>query len=302
MYRNMMRTVLVLITFTSSFLNAFGQRIVLGVLEDNPGHYVGEPNFRTVRAVFRKEGSDWRPFRSDCADQTCLKDVTSTYPNEVTWNIAFDGKDLGQVTTRTPKDFAWYADVGQQEIPSKVTVPTMGKRSSEFGGFSDAAVYRPLIANSQPYFKDPDTWKSVTVASEFTAALQQEFRKKFPKLCRLSQADSSTLELLPYRNEEVKIVKAYASKTGWLVAHLHLEAIDCQDVEAGFNIDDPWFVVDPKKSIRYLDSGMWLVDAGDYDNDGRSELVFSINRYNRGGYELFYDDFKQHALFEFSYH
>jgi hypothetical protein len=47
---------------------------------------------------------------------------------------------------------------------------------------------------------------------------------------------------------------------------------------------------------------MWLVDAGDYGNDGRSELLFSIDRYNRGGYELFYDDFRKRAVFEFSYH
>lgn len=47
---------------------------------------------------------------------------------------------------------------------------------------------------------------------------------------------------------------------------------------------------------------MWLVDAGDYDNDGRSELVFSIDRYNEGGYELYYNDFKKHSTFRFGYH
>jgi hypothetical protein len=83
---------------------------------------------------------------------------------------------------------------------------------------------------------------------------------------------------------------------------LHLEAVDCADVEAGFDIDDPWFVVDTKKSIAYLESGIWLVDAGDYDNDGRSELVFSINRDNEGGYEIYYDNFKKHATFRFNYH
>jgi hypothetical protein len=41
---------------------------------------------------------------------------------------------------------------------------------------------------------------------------------------------------------------------------------------------------------------MWLVDAGDYDNDGKSELVFAIDCANEGGYELFYDDFKKHVL------
>ena len=47
---------------------------------------------------------------------------------------------------------------------------------------------------------------------------------------------------------------------------------------------------------------MWLVDAGDYDNDGKSEVLFSIAGYDRGGYELFYDDFQKHASFEFGYH
>ena len=110
------------------------------------------------------------------------------------------------------------------------------------------------------------------------------------------------MEPFPYHDEDVKLVKAYASKGGWVAAQLHLEAIDCKDVEAGFDIDDPWFVVDAKNSVTYLDSGMWLADAGDYDNDGRSELVFSLYGDNRGGYELFYDDFKKRAQFEFGYH
>jgi hypothetical protein len=106
-----------------------------------------------------------------------------------------------------------------------------------------------------------------------------------------------------YRDEDIKLVKAYESNRGWTLARLHLgEAIDCEDVEAGFEINDKWFTVDPQRSVQYLDDGIWLVDAGDYDNDGKSELVFSIDDYNRGGYEIFYDDFKKHATFKFSYH
>jgi hypothetical protein len=54
--------------------------------------------------------------------------------------------------------------------------------------------------------------------------------------------------------------------------------------------------------VRYLGSGMFLVDAGDYDSDGKSELVFCINSDNRGGYRIYYDDFKKTAEFEFRYH
>ena len=65
---------------------------------------------------------------------------------------------------------------------------------------------------------------------------------------------------------------------------------------------DPWFTINPEHSVQYLGQDIWLLDAGDYDNDGRSEVVFVIEGYNRGGYELFYDDFRKHAIFEYSYH
>jgi hypothetical protein len=301
---NVSRAVPILLAAVASFLSvaASGQNVVLGVLEDNHGWYAGEPNFRAVRVVFRKTGVDWKPFQSDCRNQQCLKTMAAVYPHEMKWTIAFDGKNLGQITGRTPSEFKWYAAVGQQEITSSDPVPTVGKRSAEFGGYTEAAVYRPLVANSQPYFKDTEAWKPFTPSQSLIAVLQRAFRKQFPRLCRSSKADESKLEPFPYRDEDVKLVKAYSSKLGWVVARLHLEAIDCEDVEAGFDIDDPWFVVDPQASAAYLDAGMWLVDAGDYDNDGKSELVFSINRENRGGYELFYNDFKKRAAFEFSYH
>jgi hypothetical protein len=297
------RFLLVSLIITLSFRMASGQDVILGILEESHGHYAGDPNYRNVRVVFEKKGDVWQAFPSDCENQNCLKTITSSYPNEVKWWIEFDGKIVGQEVSHNRRDFRWYSDVGQQEIIGTDPVPTIGARSREFGGYTDAEVYRPLIANSRQYFTDPDRWKPFAASPELTTVLQQAFRQNFPKLCRLSEADNNTLEPLPYRDEDVKLVKSYESKSGWVVARLHLEAIDCADVEAGFDIDDPWFVIESnKKTVTYLDSGIWLVDAGDYDHDGRSELVFSINRENEGGYEIYYDGFRKHATFKFSYH
>jgi hypothetical protein len=38
-----------------------------------------------------------------------------------------------------------------------------------------------------------------------------------------------------------------------------------------------------RSEITLFNKGMWLVDVGDYDNDGKSELVFAIDRYDQGG-------------------
>lgn len=230
-----------------------------------------------------------------------MKAEATSYPREITWTVAFDGRNLGEVTSRTPDGFRAYWRVGQQEITSKTPVPTIGKRSTQFGGFLDTEVYRPLMVVSQPNFKDPALWKPTPLAPDFLHAVRQQFRRQFPKLCR-SAPDETNLVPFPYSDEEVKLAKSYASKAGSKLARLHLQAIDCDDTEAGFDIDDPWFLIDDKGSVRYLDSGMFLVDAGDYDADGKSELVFSIYGDNGGGYRIYYDDFKKNAEFKFNYH
>lgn len=271
------------------------------MLEESNGHYFGESNYRSVRVVFKKQGSEWKAFPSGCGDLACLKSVTSQFPLELKWVIAFDGRNVGRVTSARSSDFHYYSDIGQQAITSPTPVPTIGSPSPEFGG-NEAKVHRPLMANSQPYFADPDRWTPSVLSSDLTTLLRQAFRKKFLNLCRSSEGNETKLEPFPYRDEDVKPMKTYTSGKGWVIARMHLEAIDCRDTEAGFDIDDPWFFVDENKHVGFLDSGMWLVDAGDYDNDGRSELIFSISRDNEGGYEIWYDDFRKHATFKFHYH
>jgi len=177
----------------------------------------------------------------------------------------------------------------------------MGKRSTEFGGFTDASVYRPLVANSRPYFKDPESWKSAQPTADLVKLLRQHFRKKFPAVSNCADPDENVGRPWPYRDEDIKILKTYGSRNNWFVAQVRLEEYKC-DGPAGRPFVDQWFAVSPGLEIQFLGSAMWLVDAGDYDNDGSSELIFSIDDYDLGGYKIFYDKFEKHTAFEFGYH
>lgn len=294
-------TILLFLTQISAATMAMGQNVVLGVLEDVTGVYFGEPDSRKVRVVFQKKGNDWEAFPNDCPNQACLKSVSAQYPDEVVWSISFDRRNLGQVRGRTPKEFRFYSHVGLQEITSKGPVPTVGARSSEYGGFTDGSVYRPLVANSQPYFADPESWKPVLLPTNVAKLLRQVFRTKFPSVSNCASADESVAKPWPYRNQDVRIIKAYVSRNAWYVARLRLEESKC-DGPADDPFVDQWFSVSPGLEVQFLGRAMRLVDAGDYDNDGKSELVFSIDDYNRGGYEIFYDNFHEHATFKFGYH
>ena len=117
--------------------------VILGVLEDHPGEHAGDPNFWRVRAVFEKKGSEWQAFPNPCHDVQCLKTLPREYPKEVTWTIAFDGKNLGQLTARTTPEFRTYDSVGDEEITSSAPVPTVGRRLKGNSGFLFSPAYRP---------------------------------------------------------------------------------------------------------------------------------------------------------------
>jgi len=286
------------LSITSSY--ASPQDIVLGVLEDVPGTYVGDSNSWHVRATFHKTQSGWQAFPSSCPDQSCLKSIVAQYPAEISWTFGLDDKILGKVTTQTPRDFELYSHIGLQNITSG-SVPTLGKRSSEFGGFTDAEVYRPLVANSQPYFKDPDLWKPAPKSDDLTALLRGQFRKKYPRVSNCRSPEENVAKVWQYRDEDIKIEKTYSSNKGWFIASIQLQEYRC-DGPSDDAFVEQLFEVNPERQVSFLGAGMILVDAGDYDNDGKSELLFSITDYNRGGYKLFYDKFTKSVEFKFNYH
>lgn len=279
------------------------QGVILGVLEDFPGTYAEQPSTRALRVLFQKAGNDWKPFPSHCADQACLKTISASYPTEVAWTIAFDGKTLGKIIGRTVKEFDSYSSIGRQEIAAGDQVPTLGKRSLEWGGVWDTEAYRPIVVVSQPNFKDPEGWKPMTLDPAIVSAVRVQFRKHYPSLCRIDNTRDGTKQPWRYPESQIKVTRAYMSKSGWSVVGLHLENVrDCSDEEAGFQVEDPWFVIDPNRTIRFLDAGLSLIDAGDYDNNGESELVFVISHPHGGGFELFYNNFSKRAVFDLGSH
>jgi hypothetical protein len=282
---------------------AFGQvqPTLVGILEDNPGHYSGDPHYRDVRVVFRHDQAGWAGFPSDCTDQNCLKSIAMQFPPEVDWTITFSGQEVGHVLSRTPQSFDFYSTIGQQGIVSSATPPTIGRRSADFAGFSGEPVYRPLVAVSDSNYRDPEKWKPTQLSSDLVSAVRRAFREKFPHATNCTKQDGEHAKPWPYSDANIRVHAVYSSSRNWLIAELVLNGYEC-DVPSDEPFSPQWFVITPEQHVRFIGSNMWLIDAGDYDNDGKSELVFSIDDYNRGGYILFYDDFRQKAVFEFNYH
>ena len=104
---------------------------------------------------------------------------------------------------------------------------------------------------------------------------------------------------------DVRDADSYVSSRGWRLVTLSLQNYRCEGPSGGGE-HDPYaeqeFAISPAGAFAYLGAGLRLVDAGDYDNDGHSEMLFAVSGYDAGGYVLFYADFTRHADLKFAYH
>lgn len=275
--------------------------ILLGILEDVPGHYAGQPDIKAVRLAFEKVGEEWKAFPSECPDEKCLKTISSEYPGAVTWTVTFQGRPLGRLSARTRREFSFYSDVGLQDILDAGPIPAVGKKSEENGGFLGAAVYRPLIVTSETFSGDAEHWESTRLPLDLASSVRRAFRRKFLRVTNCKDPDQNRAVPWVYHDRNILITRSYSSLSHWFIVQIDLTPYRCDGPpdEAFLN---QWFAISPHAQITWLGKAMWFVDAGDYGGDGTSEVVFSIAGHDEGGYELFYDHFGKHSSFEFSYH
>lgn len=284
--------------------HADDSEIIVGVLEHHEGLVTGDPFYFTVRVVFKKTEGAWESFESDCRNPACLQALISEFPPRMTWTITFDGKNLGHVSTVNPRKFKYYSSVGQQDIVRGSKIPTIGTPSSKFNGWELEDVYRPLVAVSHPNYKDLDRWKLSHLEDKLIQLARTEFRKQFTTATNCDKEDENRSREIPwpYVDSDIKILKSYSSNKHWTLLQLILEGSECEMLDDHSPFMGQWFAVSPKHHVSHLGEAMTLIDAGDYDNDGRSEVIFKAYGNNRGGYKLFYKDFSTHASFEFLYH
>jgi hypothetical protein len=281
------------------YISANGQSVrpMLGMLEDTPGDVQSEPHHRDVRVLFYGDHGEWKAFPNDCRNVKCLTDVAAQYPQRVDWNVGFNGRQIGHLSTEAPKRFRSYHLVGQQRILTTSSIPSVGTAAVQFGGWSGAAVLRPLVANTRPFFSDPEAWLPADPPSEVLRRVREEFRKKHPSLVGCEHYNRPRR----YADAEIRIVKAYTSRSGLRLIEVGVNRCAPND-ESGDALEHEWYAAGLKGDVQYIGSNMWLVDTGDYDNDGKTELIFCVDDYNEGGYRLFYDNLKKQSAFTFSYH
>lgn len=259
--------------FAVCLLYAADQPLYVGVLEHPP-----ETSTRPhIRVAFQFVNGNWSAIPHEAADVDALAAVQKFFPDHVSWTVALDGKKLGAVDSHS-LEVRLYKDVGVHELMPESKVPTVRDTAKAFVTWMGASPYRPLVVISQPNYADPDRWKPFRPAAALGKQARAAFRSA-PEAPASSYPDSD-IYLQP---------KGYRSSGGDSVIELRLRAAQA------------WFLV--KNAVVYwIGNSLTLLDAGDYDGDGVSELLFQKSRYNHDGYLLFHVRDQSKQEFDWSYH
>jgi hypothetical protein len=270
-------------------------KLYLGFLDDAREEMInwkpGVAHQRVVRPAFERTLSGW--IRVDPA----------SLPPRMKWTIAFSGTNLGQVESQA--DPGGGLTVFQSIMTSAAAVPIVGSPSEQFAGLmaNPTKARRPLIAVSKPYFQDPDGWKRMKMSDEIAALVGKAFRREFPHVNRCK--DEEIVERnWRFPDSALTLPVAYASNKHSFLVEATLNAGDCGYVDDPDDpLSDPWFFVSSGGAVRRIGSFMSLLDAGDYDNDGRSELVFFLSQpEDTDGFVLYDANFGKPVTFTWTYH
>lgn len=265
----------------------------IAVLEDRAPSAASEAQRFVVRAVFESSENTWRAV-----------DVSSPdfLPLELDWTVSRNGEQLGVVRTTRPDAWTLARDAGTLDVAADPAPPTQGERTVEFAGWTGEPVYRPLIATATASFATPDPWREAPLAPVARDAAIQAFRAAFPAPQNCASAEENTPRAVSFDDDDIAMSNSLVSQSAWGLVTFNLTGYACDGPLDDSPFAPQMMLVSPDGDARVLGEGLQFLDAGDFDGDGTSEVVFVVNRYNQGGYELQANDFSHKVEALYSYH
>lgn len=277
----------------SCFAEKNSVNVYLGVLE-----YDKEVG---ARVAFLKNKGRWQSIK---ITNDKLENSIKVLPKELHWLIYFDGKILGKVTSKYEKQ-SLNSKTGLMTIVKSLDqLPKIKDKLNLFSNWEGEKKFRPLILTTNKTI-DPDRWKPYNIKGNALNSFKSIFIKKLggnvDNCTKYIEGKEQEFLNTKLNNQNVSLLKAYkSSKDEVLFGISTIAKYEC-DGPSSEEYSIHWFYK-TKNSVKFVGNQIMPIDAGDFDNDGKSEWMFSKSGYNLGGYKLFYDNFKNSVKFEWVYH
>jgi len=225
--------------------------------------YLGVLAEGRVRVAFEYRDGHWTAMPRDSAGLP-----------HVNWTVALDGRKIS-------------------DLKPGAHPPQIREGAEAFETWMGKLAFRPLVVISQPNFQDPDRWKPFRPPPDLLAVARSAFvQLQAPATCQGEPVDirPENLQLVP---------KAYRSAKGDVLLALSFDApkgigddVVCETI----------WLFKKESQFHHIGAGLTLLDAGDYDADGTSEIMFLKSGYNLDGYVLLNAKDASTQSFLWSYH
>jgi hypothetical protein len=277
----------------SIFTTITAVNLFIGVLEQP---MCKEDNIRFVRVLFEKQQDGW----NSCANPQFIK---SSFPSQ--WTVSFDGRNLGNIVTSDP---GWNNNNSSTYSRDRLLnlvgdSPVVRNNDTHFHGWCAYPLFRPLIVINRPNVTDPSCWKKSYPAQDIRNSVFPEFKKHVGKqfICPVDPEKRSEFH---FSEKHLVQLTCYSNIIGFRLVAVSLDP----SLNQCDGPPDPawfpnWFLVPvDSQHSNFIGDGLWLIDAGDYDADGNSEVIFWYSGYNLDGYVMFTSNFKNRVEYLWSYH
>lgn len=266
----------------------------LGVLERGraPGR---EVDYARLRLAFRRGPNGWQALSQMPRNQDELEGTLEGQPATLHWTLVRAGQGLGDVVDHRAERVSTYSQVGVRTMAPDAHLPDQGGLDDEFSGWSGDLSYHPLVAIAGRWGPDADGW-----IREAKPRVNERVAHVFRSMARPTGSVNQRPEGGPTvdRKTGVYVQQAYSSRTGDRLWCLGTQP----SVKAGrCELDSRWFI-ETKENVTELGTGLRWLEAGDFDGDGKSEVLLWLSGYNRGGYVLLFDGLTRRAEFSWGYH
>lgn len=197
-------------------------------------------------------------------------------PKAFSWDICIAGRSDGQLTAML-SNIEGKPNTPPYLLRADDRAPWRTKRSADYAGWLETPVYKPILLKSSlsSGCNDPQKWRQA--GSEKS---RPHLKKLISELNKKMAEPTNHTDFYQFNEKDVRIHRTWVSpKHGLIVA---LQTIPKSRKTETFRIMQ-------NNEAHHLGSDMMLIDAGDFDGDGETEMLFKRHIDKKDIYDLYSD-------------
>ena len=266
-------------------------------IADSNKYYLGaliQKKRSIIRACFEYSNSEWSILKiTNTKNIPHDKKLYESLNETMNWYVLFDGKTINKIfSNKDPQDNSkglLIVNDDENQVPEY--------DGNGFNDWSGPHMYRPVVVSTKSVGSDPEKWKparpSAKVLNKAIGHIK-DYYDVFPT-CNPKNKDKRP------EKSDFQLIKAYKNIKGdYLLGVQFSGPYYCDIAPNEVRLSSHWYSY-KNNTVHFLGTHLVPMDAGDYDQDGKSEWVFKLEDYNEDGIVLLDDDGKLHKC-SWGYH